>query len=446
MGGKIKGRVYGKNPKPRDTDLAEAFNTLSLSDDNRSPLADRSVNAPKTVPLSPKVIGLDCKSTKTLVAPTPRRTPLQDTPPKVTTIRQYEASPEIATANPQRKLRSITRALLKRVHHQITDETTYLSPLTAISDVEAVVQHFDLWAQTMDKLLDIEMIGDGSYANVFKLSSKTDPLDYSITKLIPLRPRRGPGSRSLDLTTVENAASEIQVLAKLSGVTGFTDFKRAMLLRGQLPKSFRDACKTFDKKRKEKAASRQESERKCRTNYPKPQVWLFVEMGDAGEELEQILLRGFDSRLDDASKQDDTASQKPFLTLQQTRDIFYSTVEALALGEHEALFEHRDLHLSNVCLKRLETDIDIRDANLDWQLVPSSNTFAVTLIDYTLSRADTEEGTVFNPMNDEVCPFGHNFLPRSLQSSRKTHQKYCVWIDWQHKRLTKHWVADFEPL
>lgn len=430
MGGKAKCKVYGKKPKARDTDLAEAFSTLDLSDSNRSPLTDRSVNASKTLPLSPKIIEVDSKSTRTLQVSTPRRTPLQNTSSKIVTTIHHEASLEVVTAFPQRKLRSTRRTTSKVAGHQSTKEITYLSPLTAISDVEAVVQHFDQWAQTMDKLLDIEMIGDGSYANVFKLSSKTDPLDYSITKLIPLRPMRGPGSRSPDLTTVENAASEIQVLAKLSGVTGFTDFRRAMLLRGQLPKSFRDACKTFDKERKRKAASRQESERECRTNYPKTQIWLFVEMGDAGEELEQILPRGFNFRLDDTSKQDDTASQRPCLTVQQTRDIFYSAVEALALGEHEARFEHRDLHLSNVCLKRLETDRDIRDTRLNWQLVPSSSAFAVTLIDYTLSRADTAGGTVFNPMDDEVTPLKSEdtsevLSPDGLAAYWAHHTLYC---------------------
>ena len=223
---------------------------------------------------------------------------------------------------------------------QDKDEIEHLKPLTSISDVEPLVQQFDQWAETMEKLLDIVMIGDGSYANVFKLSSKSSAEEYSIAKLIPLRPKRGLGSRSVDLTTIENAASEVRLLAKLSGITGFTDFRRAMLLRGQLPQAFRTACKAFEKEAREKGDPNQDNERSQRLNYPKKQIWLFIEMGDAGEELEKILYEGF-KNMPMVSR---TIPQEACLKVRQTRDIFYSIVEALALGEQEAQFEHRLVH------------------------------------------------------------------------------------------------------
>ncbi|CAF9914067.1 MAG: hypothetical protein HETSPECPRED_001737 [Heterodermia speciosa] len=390
MAGRPKAKTYGR--KPRNRDLAEAFGTLTLSDDNRSPLAEGSGNALKNVPPSPQVRESKIHAIGALDIISPPCPPLPESVP----LPARRTIQERTTEHPRRKLRSIAKPTLTAKDKDETREESYLGPLTAISDVEKVVQHFHHWAETMDKLLDIEMIGEGSYANVFRLSFKKNPQDYSIAKLIPLRPKRGPGSRSPGLTTVENAASELRVMAKLTGITGFTDFRRAMLLRGQLPCSFRSACKAFTQRRKQKTMPADGGQPSLRVLYPKQQLWLFVEMGDAGKELEQILIEG----LKNGPPMNETSSHAARLTVPQARDIFYSTVEALALGEREAKFEHRDLHLSNVCLEALAPDGIASET--EWRLVPAASTFAVTLIDYTLSRVDTADGTVFNPMDDEV--------------------------------------------
>ena len=394
MAGKPKPKTYGK--KPRNRDIAEAFGNLTLSDDNRSPLTERSGNVLKSVPQPPQERESKSRTASTLGTISPQCTPRPESVPRPS----HRTTQTTTTEHSPRKLRSIAKPNLTSKDKDETGEDSYLGPLTAISHVEKVVQHFHHWARTMDKLLDIEMIGDGSYAIVFKLSSKRNAQDYSIAKLIPLRPKRGPGSRSPGLTTIENSASELRVMAKLSGVTGFTEFRRAMLLRGQLPWSFRNACRAFTQRRDEKRTP-QDGRPSPRVVYPKQQLWLFVEMGDAGIELEQILLGG----LKNEPLMNETSSHPACLTVPQTRDIFYSTVEALALGEREAKFEHRDLHLSNVCLKALTQDGNAADLKTDWRLVPKAPTFAVTLIDYTLSRVDTAEGTVFNPMDDEVSLF-----------------------------------------
>lgn len=392
MGGRVKAKTYGKRARHRD--LVEAFGSLTVSDSNRSPLAERSANASKTLPASPKPIPSDHGVPKTLDKPFSERKKSPQIVPQVvipvTQVATLDSSP--------RKRRAATKQTSRPIDKNFTD------PLTRIPDVEKLVQQFDQWAETMDKLLEIVMIGDGSYANVFKLSSRSNPKDYSIAKLIPLRPKRGVGSRSVDLTTIENAASEVRVLAKLSGITGFTDFRRAMLLRGQLPQSFRNACKAFDQAARETEKPNQTCARVRRLNYPKQQNWLFVEMGDAGEELEHILRDGFK----DSPVVSKISSREARLTVKQTRDIFYSTVEALALGEQEAHFEHRDLHLSNICLKKSEVDKDVSGPEVDWGLIPNGAGFSITLIDYTLSRADTAEGVVFNPMDDEELFCGEN--------------------------------------
>ena len=397
MNRKVKAKTYGKRPRRRD--LVEAFGTLALSDGDRPPLAERSANTSKTIRRLPDTEHPTSRRDETSLSCSCAQTPSLEKPTEKTDT--VSAQP-LDLGHSRRKLRPATKSTSPAELEPCTEDFRSFQPLTTLSDVESVVQQFNLWAETMDKLLNIVMIGDGTFANVFRLSSKSNPEQSSIAKLIPLRPKRGPGSRSSDLTTIENAASEVRVLAKLSGITGFTDFRRAMLLRGQLPQSFRNACKAFDAAAGEKERLTPDSARSRRLNYPKQQIWLFIDMGDAGEELEHILLEG----LSDGPRMHATTPGNTCLTTQQARDIFYSTVEALALGEHEARFEHRDLHLSNVCLKRIERDQNAKEPNHDWDLVPKAREFAVTLIDYTLSRADTAEGTVFNPMDDEEIFLG----------------------------------------
>lgn len=341
MGERAKAKTYGK--RPRNRYLVEAFGSLAISDSDRPPLVEKCANSSKTLPASPKTEKPVQAVTGTLEKTSSQRAASEVTVPKIigpkTQLIAHDRSP--------RRRRAATKQDAVLTDSKDKDETEFLKPLTSISDVEPLVQHFDQWAETMEKLLEIVMIGDGSYANVFKLSSKSNAEEYSIAKLIPLRPKRGLGSRSVDLTTIDNAASEIRLLAKLSGIKGFTDFRRAMLLRGQLPLAFRSACKAFEKEAREKVDPNDEYERSLRLNYPKQQIWLFIEMGDAGEELEKILLEGFKNK----PRISRNHPQEACLTVRQTRDIFYSTVEALALGEQEAQFEHRLVHHCHFLLR-----------------------------------------------------------------------------------------------
>ena len=336
MGEKGKAKTYGK--RIRNRDLVESFGSLAISDSDRSPLGERCGNASKTLPASPRLQKPVQATTRTLGTTSPQQAASKLAVPKIigskTQLIAHDRSP--------RRRRAATKQDTSIRDSDIKDESEYLKPLISISDVEPLVQRFDQWAETMEKLLDIVMIGDGSYANVFILYSKSSADESSIATLIPLRPKSGHGSRSLDMTTIENAAGEVRLLAKLSGITGFTDFRRAMLLRGQLPQAFRTACKAFEKEAREKADPNQNYERSQRLNYHRQQIWLFIEMGDAGEELEKILHEGFENKPTVSRK----LPQEACLTITQTRDIFYSIVEALALGEQEAQFEHRLVHLS----------------------------------------------------------------------------------------------------
>jgi hypothetical protein len=86
-------------------------------------------------------------------------------------------------------------------------------------------------------------------------------------------------------------------------------------------------------------------------------------------------------------------------TWSEAAHIFWSVVKALARGEQECEFEHRDLHWGNILidqseedeiLERLLDNLNLEDGGKDildggWRGVK------VTLIDYTLSRARVDD-------------------------------------------------------
>jgi serine/threonine-protein kinase haspin len=71
-----------------------------------------------------------------------------------------------------------------------------------------------------------------------------------------------------------------------------------------------------------------------------------------------------------------------------TWDIFWQMVLAVAKGESEARFEHRDLHLGNICVRRKNDMQHITLADDPWKLKLGFTNLELTIIDYTLSRAD----------------------------------------------------------
>ena len=151
-------------------------------------------------------------------------------------------------------------------------------------------------------------------------------------------------------------------------------------------------------------------------DYPKHQLWLFMEMSDAGVDLGKLLVSGFPDGKFLHKRQD---GQR--LTMEQCWDIFWGVAEALRNGEQYAKFEHRDLHPGNLCVKRVgqarntapqlpkkkhprQTDSkgDASAQQGSAQRIafhaPDSRVkytnLEVTIIDYTFSRVEIEGGNV----------------------------------------------------
>lgn len=184
--------------------------------------------------------------------------------------------------------------------------------------------------------------------------------------------------------------AELKALAQMALVEGFVEFRSARVLRGGLPGVLKGVEREWAERNVDDGDG-------VRRRYEKGQMWLLVEMSDAGTDLETLLKRGFpDGTL--LHKAEAGAE----LAIRQTWDIFWGTAEALARGEALASFEHRDLHPGNICISRRKTNSDVEDPMDESTVsVRKFTDLEVTIIDYTLSRARLENGEILaNSMED----------------------------------------------
>ncbi len=264
------------------------------------------------------------------------------------------------------------------------DDRNENSILTSLAHVKDEVHDFEqachLWADNYA----ITKIAHGSYAAIFRLQLRSDNRKYIIAKLMPLKPKSGKGSRAADQTSIEDAATEVKALDTMSEVPGFVGFSEAWVLRGPLPALFVQQYKNWARDHPDDGF----------TDYTKDQLWCFIEMSDAGTDLERIL-------------QEESLRDEIYVGLSGARslkathcwDIFWGIAEALGRGEEFSEFEHRDLHPGNVCI--IKNDAVGRSTD-ETSLRTKYTNLEVTLIDYTLSRATLANGEVLaNQMRDK---------------------------------------------
>ena len=256
--------------------------------------------------------------------------------------------------------------------------------------------------------LSITKVAQGSYASILRLALPKEPFTYTIWKLMPLKPRHGKGSRMEGATCIDDAIAELRLLEAMSKTPGFVEFRSAMVLKGAVPKELEDVEKLWRNEEHNRSQLSGEEEDACEEEreYGPEQLWLFVEMSDAGEDVEHWLKR-------------DLGTIGP----RDVWDLFWGTVEAVAQAEAEMGFEHRDLHLGNICVKNQKSQIDrssdgsfgtgegasgsIVERSAGEPLISRFTDLEVTLIDYTLSRASIARTT---SLNDSP---GHAMTPAS---------------------------------
>lgn len=252
-----------------------------------------------------------------------------------------------------------------------------LSPIAAQG-----VQKFGSWAARGGNMLEVVKIAEGSYGEVYKMRVREEVCKQEMSKsklarlmaygegvfkVVPLRAAKGAGSKKF--TSVEEIVSEVKMLKYLDPIPGFARFRDIHVVQGRFPESFQDAWDHYKKVKPDDCLNPNPANKRA---YLDTQMWAIIEMDDAGSELEKF----------------------SWSSMFQIYDIFWGVAMALARAEEYALFEHRDLHLGNVCIRTTRPDGSMSPPT-DLEVVSRSqssgyglSTLETTIIDYSLSRAE----------------------------------------------------------
>jgi serine/threonine-protein kinase haspin len=263
----------------------------------------------------------------------------------------------------------------------------YIQPLLVEGGSNEVLD-FKAWANRLSKRFKIMKLAEGSFGEVFKLGEKgigitaapvLDAYGGCIMKVVPLNAESGPGSKKY--SAIAEIVREVKLLKTMDKVPGFARFRKVHVVQGRYPDSFLEAFRDF--KEEGKDCHNEDPER-----FSSKQLFAIIEMDDAGTDLDSL--------------------RKP--SVFQVHDIFWSTVVLLANAEEQVEFEHRDLHVGNICIKpgvaggviEIPSELVSNMSAAPKSLLGLAG-IRTTIIDYTLSRAasDPEKADViFDPFRD----------------------------------------------
>lgn len=188
------------------------------------------------------------------------------------------------------------------------------------------VQKFSSWAARGGNMLQVVKIAEGSYGEVYKMRLREEVCKQEMSKsklarlraygdnvfkVVPLRAAKGPGSKKF--TSVEEIVSETRMLRYLDPIPGFARFRDIHVVQGRFPESFQDAWDYY-KKTKDDCLNPNPANKKA---YADSQMWVIIEMDNAGCELEKF----------------------SWSSVFQVYDIFWGVAMALARAEEYAMFE-----------------------------------------------------------------------------------------------------------
>lgn len=280
--------------------------------------------------------------------------------------------------------------------------TTYVAPLLALSEQHNIIP-FEQWSSELDTCVDVTKIAEASFSEVYRLTvrnAKLGTAGESVLKIVPIRtapgtplpsecttderPRRkGDITRQLKKeqekreeedqwkSRVEDVECEARLLQNLNCIPGFTNFRELTILQGRLSPSFGQAWKEWNKSRPKGKKSEFPDPTK-RASYDDTQLWAVIEMQDAGTDCGKIMEKG------------------GINTIWEVWDIFWGVCLSVAKAEEACRFEHRDLHMDNICIRSSRPDSNLTDCTVKNPVKRKLGFtgFETTVIDYTLSRAD----------------------------------------------------------
>ena len=259
--------------------------------------------------------------------------------------------------------------------------TKHAASLLSLSSQD--LTSFSTWSDQLSSHFAVTKIAEASFGEVYRLSllkahSALGKTDESVLKIIALKPptstkrkmSKAAKKRTEMMSDPEDVAAEVRLMQRMTCTPGFTNFREICVLQGRPGDAFAAAWSSWndsqETKGKEVSVFPDPSKK---ASYSEDQLWAVIEMQDAGTDLEN------------------TKVANVWLAW----DIFWGVVLALGKGEEAARFEHRDLHMGNICVSGLNNAAHCREADY----VPTSSSkklnftgIETTLIDYTISRAE----------------------------------------------------------
>ncbi|EOA83283.1 uncharacterized protein SETTUDRAFT_155837 [Exserohilum turcica Et28A] len=276
--------------------------------------------------------------------------------------------------------------------------STYASLLLALSDRKKIVAFQD-WADQLEPHFEVSKIAEASFSEVYRLSSISSTngvKEESVLKVVALKtpptvplPCQLHGRAVRDLqgqieketaqreeddqwkSQVEDVLSEVNLLQNLTHIPGFTVFRDLTLVQGRPSASFNDAWKEWNKARPRGKKSEFPDPSK-KSSYDEYQLWAVVEMQDAGTDCEKLMESG------------------GLASIWEVWDVFWGVAISIGKAEEACRFEHRDLHLGNICVRSSRAGADVLEPCIKDPLRRKLRFTGLdtTVIDYTLSRAD----------------------------------------------------------
>ncbi|KZM23645.1 Non-specific serine/threonine protein kinase [Ascochyta rabiei] len=313
--------------------------------------------------------------------------------------------PQTPVARPRKK-RSKPTTTKKRAQPPTPESTPehddvhvrYISPLFSFSDGKRITT-FEQWSSELEPHFKITKIAEASFSEVYRLSaiSATAGLgEESVLKVVALktppeaplpcqtleraiRDRKGQMAKELEereekdayKSHVADVLSEVKLLQNLNQIPGFTNFRALTVLQGRPSSSFNNAWKVWNKARPRGKKSYFPDPSK-KTSYEDTQLWAVIEMQDAGMDCEKLM------------------ESEGLGTIWEVWDVFWGVCMSVAKAEEACQFEHRDLHMGNICVRssRPESDVAMPTAKDPLRRRFRFTGLETTVIDYTLSRAD----------------------------------------------------------
>lgn len=274
----------------------------------------------------------------------------------------------------------------------------YVSPLLLFSDRGGITR-FEQWSSELEPHFKITKIAEASFSEVYRLSAisaTTGLREESVLKVVALktpaeaplpcqtlertvRDREGQMAKEMEereekdtyKSHVADVLSEVKLLQNLNYIPGFTNFRDLTVLQGRPSSSFNNAWKAWNKARPRGKKSYFPDPSK-KTSYEDTQLWAVVEMQDAGIDCEKLM------------------ESEGLGTIWEIWDVFWGVCLSVAKAEEACRFEHRDLHMGNICVRSSRCKSNTMQPIIENPLRRRFRFtgFETTVIDYTLSRAD----------------------------------------------------------